>query len=273
MALAFSGPALPLVPADVIATAEALGCDEAAVRAVMQVETGGEGGFLQDGSGRPRILFEATVFSRLTDSEWDRSHPTISCPSVNYQLYRGGPAEYDRLEQAVALDREAALAAASWGLFQVMGHNAVLVGYADVEAFVTAMAQSAGEQLLAFAGYCTANGLCEALRTHDWRTFARRYNGRGYLANHYDVRLAVAYGRLTQAPWVVGYYLTIGATGGAVARLQAALNQVAGAALVVDGQFGSATQAALIRFQDDNGLAADGIAGPRVMLALGLAAP
>jgi len=40
----------------------------------------------------------------------------------------------------------------------------------------------------------------------------------------------------------------------------------------VDGQFGSATTAAVIAFQNSNGMLADGIAGPRTLFALGLVA-
>jgi hypothetical protein len=33
----------------------------------------------------------------------------------------------------------------------------------------------------------------QALKSHDWSTFARLYNGAGYAANHYDVKIAQAY--------------------------------------------------------------------------------
>jgi len=52
-----------------------------------------------------------------------------------------------------------------------------------------------------------------------------------------------------------------------VAELQALLNQH-GAKLAVDGHFGKLTHAALMDFQKSNGLAPDGIAGPRTFAAL-----
>lgn len=51
-----------------------------------------------------------------------------------------------------------------------------------------------------------------------------------------------------------------GSTGNAVKFLQCYLN-LYGNAISVDGQFGSGTQTAVVQFQKDNGLAADGIAG------------
>ena len=39
----------------------------------------------------------------------------------------------------------------------------------------------------------TSRGLTRAARNKDWPTFARLYNGAGYAANAYDVKLAAAY--------------------------------------------------------------------------------
>lgn len=61
--------------------------------------------------------------------------------------------------------------------------------------------------------------------------------------------------------------LRIGATGDAVKILQTGLNGK-GYALVADGIFGPATDAAVRRFQSDNGLAVDGIVGPQTWRAV-----
>lgn len=57
--------------------------------------------------------------------------------------------------------------------------------------------------------------------------------------------------------------LRLGSFGPAVQLLQLALNRAGYGELVTDGVFGSATRAALQRFQADRGLAADGVAGPQ----------
>lgn len=62
-----------------------------------------------------------------------------------------------------------------------------------------------------------------------------------------------------------------GARGEMVEKLQTALNQH-GYNVSVDGIYGQQTTNAVKRFQQDNGLAADGIAGPLTQSALGISA-
>ena len=62
--------------------------------------------------------------------------------------------------------------------------------------------------------------------------------------------------------------LKYGSTGPNVQLLQLALNRAQNALLDTDGVFGERTRNALIRFQAENGLSADGIAGPQTQAAL-----
>jgi N-acetylmuramidase len=143
---------------------------------------------------RPKILFEAHVFGRLTRHRWDEAHPNVSSPSWNRALYGAdGARQYDRLAEAVALDRAAALQSASWGMFQILGLNYADSGFGSVEDFVTAMCTGEGAQLEAFAAFCRHNGLDRALRARDWTRFALGYNGPGEAENDYDGKLAAAY--------------------------------------------------------------------------------
>jgi N-acetylmuramoyl-L-alanine amidase CwlA len=59
-----------------------------------------------------------------------------------------------------------------------------------------------------------------------------------------------------------------GCKGSDVADLQYKLNQVADAGLVADGDFGSRTEAAVVKFQSAQGLTADGIVGEQTLAAL-----
>lgn len=184
---------MPLTEADYRAAAKSLGCSAAAIKAVAEVESIGDG-FLH--TGEPKILFEAHVFDRLTAGKYRSSHPGISSSRWNRTLY--GPAglhQHKRLREAVALDRDAALQSASWGRFQVMGFNWRVCGYASLQAFVNDMIDSEAGHLRAFVGYVKARGLADELQRLDWPGFAYGYNGSGYAENRYDTKMASAYMR------------------------------------------------------------------------------
>ena len=183
-------PTRRLVSQDFIDVARSIGCDVAAVRAVVDVEAAGSG-FQRD--GRPKILFEAHWFSEFTGGRFDNSNRDISSAVWNRALYVGGAGEWDRIYRAVNLDREAALKSASWGLGQVMGFNHGPAGYRDVESFVRDMHDSEGKQLAAMFNFIKSNGLSRFLINRDWAGFALRYNGESFRVNRYDEKLAEAY--------------------------------------------------------------------------------
>lgn len=180
------------------ALATALDVDEAALRAVAAVESAGDG-FLAPPSELPKVLFEGHAFHRLTESRFDSSHPTLSFRKwtrIHYAKTSAG--EWQRLQQACALDRPAALQSASWGAFQIMGFNYGLCGFSDVEAFVAGQRTGAPEQLEAFAQFIARDRFIRALRSHDWAAFAAAYNGPGYAANRYDTKIAEAFERFSR---------------------------------------------------------------------------
>ncbi len=181
-----------LTDADFESTAATLGVLVAALKAVVSVEASGSG-FFQD--GKPKILFEAHYFSALTGHVYDGSHPDISSRRWNRELYIGGSGEYNRLDKARAINEEAALRSASWGLAQIMGDNFKVSGYSDVSSFVKDMYESEGKQLKAMANFIKNNGLDTALRNLDWEAFAQGYNGSGYRQNAYHTKLADAFAR------------------------------------------------------------------------------
>ena len=67
--------------------------------------------------------------------------------------------------------------------------------------------------------------------------------------------------------------LTVGDRGPEVKRLQQLLNARTGARLVVDGDFGPATKAAVVAFQAAKGLTVDGVVGKQTWAALRKRAP
>ncbi|MDO6685487.1 MULTISPECIES: N-acetylmuramidase domain-containing protein [unclassified Agarivorans] len=179
-----------LLESDFEAVAKALKCEVAAVKAVAEVESSGDAFF---SNGKPKILFEAHIFSKLTKRIFDTSHPEISSRTWNRSLYAGGIAEYKRLEKAIKLNSNAAIQAASWGRFQIMGFNYKLAGFSTAESFVSAMFSSERKQLDAFASFVEKSNLTKHIQTKDWAAFAKGYNGSQYHVNKYDVKLEKAY--------------------------------------------------------------------------------
>lgn len=176
--------------------ANLLGVEVAVIRAIVEVESAGNG-FLPD--GRPKILFERHWFWKLTPLPVSRTRPDLSNSKPGG--YLGGTREWDRLSDAIKFDRIAALKSASWGLGQVMGFNYEVVGFSDVEEFVRAMHENEGKQLQAMMNFIKNNPrtyrnrtMLTALRNHDWQTFAYVYNGSGGVGV-YDIKLAAAYKR------------------------------------------------------------------------------
>lgn len=259
----FTGNPAPLTSADYERAAAAIGCTVAALRAVAEVES--RGGFLPD--GRPKILYERHIFSRLTKRKFDAAHPAIANPKPGG--YSGGRAEYDRLARAIALDRDAALQSASWGAFQIMGFNHKAAGFPAVEAFVQAMVSGQSAQLDAFARFIKSNRLDDELIRRDWAGFARGYNGPDYAKNRYDIKLAAAFtlhnhgGPRTANPRPV---LRMGDRdrdrGEDVKVLQTALN------ITADGDFGPGTKAAVVKAQKAAKLYPDGVVGQQTWNAI-----
>jgi hypothetical protein len=169
--------------------ARIIDCEPAALQAVIAVETNGSG-FLAD--GRPKILFERHIFRRLTQGRFDE-HPEVSHGTPGG--YKGGTAEYDRLYLAAQLDGEAAVQACSWGLAQIMGFNWKQCGERSLHGFMLAMHHNEDAHLCLMAQFIRSVHADVFLRTKQWASFARIYNGPAYARNHYDTKLAAAYER------------------------------------------------------------------------------
>jgi N-acetylmuramidase len=173
----------PLGEGDFTYAAQQLGCEPAAIKAVARVEGGAKPG---------EILFESHAFHTQTGGRYDADYPNLSTPTWVHNYGAAGQHQFDRLEAAMKLDREAALKSASWGEFQIMGSNFAEAGYDTVDAFVTDMCESVAYQLDAFVAFCQNTGVDELLRAKNWTGFARSYNGPGQV-EMYAARIAAAY--------------------------------------------------------------------------------
>jgi hypothetical protein len=184
------------------AAALALMCEERALRAVAAVESGALGAFLE--TDEPVILYERHLFSRFTHGKFDGHALPPNFPMAWGVLSDPRPGGYGpptvqhrKLEAACAMNRDAALRATSWGAFQILGDNFLVCGYLTLQAFVNAMYRSADDHLIALACFIKSDHRqVDAIRSRDWTSFARLYNGPAFARNQYDVKLATAYRRL-----------------------------------------------------------------------------
>lgn len=186
--------------------AKEINCDIPSIKAVEEVESNGKA-FLAD--GRLPILFEGHQFWKALERRKYNvvalaDNPTYS--NVLYKhwdktKYKGGAKEWDRLQLACTIDKEAAFESASFGAFQIMGFNYKICGFKSVFEMVDFMKVNKYNQLICFLRYVKAAGLDKALRLHRWPVFAEGYNGPGYKGNpfttndDYDLKLAKAYAK------------------------------------------------------------------------------
>lgn len=144
--------------------------------------------------GRPVILFECHVFERsLKDVGIDPANavyedkklrdiinktPYKSRGSHRYGSYKN---QWDRFNRASKISEEAAIMACSWGQHQVLGegYNSYC-GYDSINEFREAQESKEG-QLDTFIRFIEGkNGLIEALRSKDWYTIKKLYQGSKY---------------------------------------------------------------------------------------------
>lgn len=186
-----------LTQEDFINAAKILKCDVAAIKAVAEVESSGNGFLLDD---TLKVLFEGHIFYKYTKGAFKNSNPTLCYPHWTKEFYAKGATpdirghkEWERLQNAMELDNKAALMSASYGKFQIMGFNYVHCGFKNISDFFNNMQINEGEQIIAFCKYIQDVGLDDELRNHAWGDFAYKYNGPEYKKNKYDLKLAAAW--------------------------------------------------------------------------------
>lgn len=191
----------PLTEADYREVAADLGVETAAIKAIVEIETGRtRKGFHAD--GKPVINFDLALFRRAAARRGVNLSKHQSSPAlqpVNIRKYGSQQAaQQARFDAAMAIDSVAAIESTFWGMFQIGGFNWKLSGAPSRDAFVRKMCQSEYDQLRLFADYMTNTGLVKHLKTRNWAAFARIYNGPSYAARGYHTRMAAAYRRFSK---------------------------------------------------------------------------
>jgi len=173
------------------------GLAPASIKAVIKVESSGRGFYLNK---RATILFEGHKFwgqlisKGFNPEEFQEGNEDILYKTWTTKHYSlDSKKEYNRLNRAIAIDKESALKSASWGMFQIMGFNYKLAGFDTVYEFVENMKISERNQLEAFFIFLKKGGCFKYLEAKEWTKFARCYNGSAFKKNGYDSKLKKAY--------------------------------------------------------------------------------
>lgn len=188
----YIGAAMPLADSDLSLLSAKHGIEEAALRAVIAVETNGKG---FTSAGALTCLYEPHVAFRNTSGTIRNA---LVKAGIAYQKWGAKPypkTSYPRIDQCAKIaGEEVACLSTSWGLPQILGENFKVAGFGSALEMVKAMAVSEKNQVEAMIRFITSSPkMRDALKAHDWPTFARLYNGAGYKQNGYDTKLAVAY--------------------------------------------------------------------------------
>lgn len=195
----FVGAAKRIEDVDLPRIGHEIGVGEDVIHAVLDVESRGKG---FDAKDRPIILFEPHIFYRQLKRDAAKQARAVSAGLARPKWRRDYPADsYPRLHRAIEIDETAALLSASWGLGQVMGFNFAAAGFVSVQDMVRAMMADEDNHLEAMIAFIVRSGLDDELRALEAaktraariaaaRGFARGYNGNGYEANRYHIRIA-----------------------------------------------------------------------------------
>ena len=245
----------PVVHNEIVELAASNNLEPAALLAIAAVESAGVPFWRVGGRDVPPMRFEGHYFYRLLKGRVREkavslglAHPRVGgVPNPRSWLAR-----YALLERAKAVDENAALMSCSWGLGQVMGAHYAALGYTSLQAMVAKAFEGVTGQVDLMVRFIDKNGLRKFVNTKNWAAFAHAYNGPGYRKNRYDAKMASAYARYTGK----GKRLN-----SAAAEIQRDLRRLGYDTGPVDGVIGNKTKSAILQFQTDNGLIADGLVG------------
>ena len=186
----------PLTAEDFEEIARELDVETAAIRAIVDIETGRTHRGFND-NGKPVINFDLAVFKRNAQKRGinlGKHSKSEALKPINISKYGNQQnAQHARLDAAMAIDPKTAIESTFWGMFQIGGFNWKKCGVESCEEFVELMSRSERDQLELFASFLRNGDMVRYMKDKNWSEFARRYNGPGYRSRGYHTKLAAAY--------------------------------------------------------------------------------
>lgn len=145
------------------------------IKAIQLVESSGSG--FDKITGKIKIQFEPSWFKKLAR--------IIISNGVDNQKK-----EWIAFNKAFAKNPNKAMESTSWGCMQVMGLHWKRLGFDSVGEMIDFAKKSEKNQLwLGLKFISTDYKILIALKSKNWATFAKYYNGTNYRINKYDVKL------------------------------------------------------------------------------------
>lgn len=178
---------------DIKEIAEKHGLEYAALRAFIDVESGGKG--FNEATGKILIQFEPHYFRKRVP------YAPSGAWSVNKVEVQSK--EWPAFNNAFKINPDAAMESTSIGLPQIMGAHWKRIGYKSVGEMWDDFKKSEYNQIVALVKFIKTDAkLYKALQSKDWHTVAVRYNGAGYMdiakrygREPYNLSMAKAYAK------------------------------------------------------------------------------
>jgi hypothetical protein len=251
-----------------------LGVPPALLQAVVGVESDGIAGWMDGTQVRSIKRFEGHKFDKYVGKSRQVKARRMGLAHPKMGGVKNPRDQADRHKlfmRAYRFDRDAAIKSTSFGVGQVMGFNAEMLGFTGAYEFYKYVETGPEAQVDVMMRYIRNAGLVDELRRADFTGFARGYNGPAYKKYKYDTRMRQAYNRLSKAPPIAVRRdidtLHIGDRGSDVIAWQDKLQRF-GLSVLSDGDFGTDTKAATESFQRQVGLRADGVVGKHTRRAM-----
>jgi uncharacterized protein (TIGR02594 family) len=276
---ASGAPSFPLIgtgrrleKAEIVSVAQTRNIPISHIKAVLAVEAAGSG-FTAD--GLLKLLYEPHIMWKKTSGV---GRERLRKMGLAYQKWGTSPYptemadRHRQIERAYGVVRQDAFLGASYGLGQVLGTNAVDLGYGNAMKMAQEMLKGEAFQLEAMMRFIERNGILDAMKNGDWKAFARVYNGPSYAKHGYHIKLAEAVRMARNGGNPVVTEQSPGHSRREVREAQEMLIELEFDPGKVDGWMGPATAEAIMEFQKAHpDLKNDGDLGPQTMAALRIA--
>lgn len=182
-----------LTDSEIANLADKNGYQYAALKAIIDVESGGQG--FSSVTGKIIIQFEPLWFKRECQ-DW-KNH------TAGHTWQNNGVSnqqdEWEAFNDAYGIDPVATMEATSIGMMQVMGFHWKDLGFTSVDDMWNYAKESEANQVeIAIRFIKSIPSLDKALKNKDWQSVAFYYNGSGYKEFNYDHRLIAAFFKHSQ---------------------------------------------------------------------------